>query len=576
MSTPFYDLASLVIQPSGVKAQKVYAQKPMTTDGQLTFSRSTAATRVGPDGLIEKVRTNLVLQSNTFSDAVWTKSNVTLTSGQVDPNGGTSATRAQYSGVSYILQVPSTSFATASIYIRATSGTASIRIADSNGSFATTYNLTETWQRISSSGSAMAGISIDSFIGGSWTAQDVIIAFAQFETGDIATNYIPTTTTAVSVGPVANLPRLNYPINSDGSVGCPRLLLEPQRQNVCLWSEQIDNAGWTKINAPTITTNIATAPDGYGGADGIQDTTGGNSKGIRQAFSVSANSTNTVSVFVKKETTQTNFGGLALTYTGGTAIKYAYGIVNPIAGTIVVSSDSVIGATSTKVEDYGDWWRFSLTATDNGSNTTLQIVYYATISTNGTSTGVGTGSVRTVWGFQLEIGAAYASSYVNTLGAAVTRLSDACYKAGISSLIGQTEGTLFCEISGESLQENSRYMSISDFADPNKRLTIYQSVPVTRLINVYCSAGATFNITYSPPAGTLKIAVGYKSGDYVLYVNGVNAATSTESAVVACSDLGLGVNEYLGTTNPPSVGYSQALLFPTRLTNAQLEELTTL
>jgi hypothetical protein len=62
---------------------------------------------------------------------------------------------------------------------------------------------------------------------------------AQLETGDIATDYIPTTTTAVSVGPVANLPRLNYPINSDGSVGCPSLLLEPQRTNVVPYSESV-------------------------------------------------------------------------------------------------------------------------------------------------------------------------------------------------------------------------------------------------------------------------------------------------------------------------------------------------
>jgi hypothetical protein len=40
MSTPFYDLASLVVVPSGYKSGKIYAQKPLTTDGQLTFTRS--------------------------------------------------------------------------------------------------------------------------------------------------------------------------------------------------------------------------------------------------------------------------------------------------------------------------------------------------------------------------------------------------------------------------------------------------------------------------------------------------------------------------------------------------------
>jgi hypothetical protein len=59
MSTPFYDLASLVVVPSGYKASKVYAQKPLTTDGQLTFSRASTATRVNASGLIEEVASNV-------------------------------------------------------------------------------------------------------------------------------------------------------------------------------------------------------------------------------------------------------------------------------------------------------------------------------------------------------------------------------------------------------------------------------------------------------------------------------------------------------------------------------------
>jgi hypothetical protein len=50
-----------------------------------------------------------------------------------------------------------------------------------------------------------------------------------------------------------------------------------------------------------------------------------------------------------------------------------------------------------------------------------------------------------VYGAQLEAGS-YATSYCPTLAAAVTRGADAASKTGISSLIGQTEGTLFAEI----------------------------------------------------------------------------------------------------------------------------------
>jgi hypothetical protein len=65
-----YDKASLVLIPSGTKTSKVYSQKPVNGDGDFTFSRSTAATRVNADGNIEKETQNLLLQSNTF-DTTW-------------------------------------------------------------------------------------------------------------------------------------------------------------------------------------------------------------------------------------------------------------------------------------------------------------------------------------------------------------------------------------------------------------------------------------------------------------------------------------------------------------------------
>jgi hypothetical protein len=91
----FYDQASLVVVPSGYKSGKIYAQKPLTTDGQLTFTRASTATRVNASGLIESVasgvprldylgstcpklllepqRSNLVTRSETFENAAWTK-----------------------------------------------------------------------------------------------------------------------------------------------------------------------------------------------------------------------------------------------------------------------------------------------------------------------------------------------------------------------------------------------------------------------------------------------------------------------------------------------------------------------
>jgi hypothetical protein len=56
----YFDDASLVMIPSGYKTSKVYSVKPTDGTGDLAFTRSNdTATRVGPDGLIEKVRTNV-------------------------------------------------------------------------------------------------------------------------------------------------------------------------------------------------------------------------------------------------------------------------------------------------------------------------------------------------------------------------------------------------------------------------------------------------------------------------------------------------------------------------------------
>jgi hypothetical protein len=420
----FYDEASLVVVPSGYKSGKIYAQKPLTTDGQLTFTRASTATRVNASGLIETV--------------------------------------------------------------------------------------------------------------------------------------------------ASGVPRLDY----SGGASCPKILLEPQRSNVVLQSQDISTS-WTNTNTATLTANIATAPDGTTTADGIQDTTGGTFKRVRQTFSVSANGTHTASAFVKKETTQTNFGGISLTFTGASA-RYVYGIIDPINGTITVSSDSIIASSSTKVEDYGTYWRFSLTATDDQSNTTIEIAYYGTISTNGTSSGVAAGSVRTVWGFQLEIGASYSSSYIPTTTAAVTRVADAASKTGISSLIGQTEGTLFVEFSTQPEGPGDARISISDGSSANwiflgKDGTQYRAL--VRASNSLIYSNIAEDILDS---SVVKMAIAYKSGEIAYYFNGILRSSSSSFSFTATLD-----SLIIGNTNTASdvleaIKINQLLLFPTRLSNAKLAELTSL
>lgn len=113
----YYDDASLVLIPSGIKAAKVYSQKPTGGTGDFTFGRASTATRTNASGVIESVasnvprldymtatgalatcpmleaeqqRTNLLLQSEAFNNAYWEKgSAATVTANTVISPDGT-------------------------------------------------------------------------------------------------------------------------------------------------------------------------------------------------------------------------------------------------------------------------------------------------------------------------------------------------------------------------------------------------------------------------------------------------------------------------------------------------------
>jgi len=242
-----------------------------------------------------------------------------------------------------------------------------------------------------------------------------------------------------------NIPRVEY--DADGNrLG---LLVEEARTNLVTYSE--DLSPLTKVNSPTITTDIATAPDGTETVDGIQDASGGAFRRVKMfQGSVTANSTHTGSLFVKKETSETNYGGVTLNFTGGTS-KVCYGIIDAVNGTINAPSiGNTITATFTTTE-VGDFWRFSITATDTGSNTQLEFGVYGTLSTNGTTVGSGAGSVRRIWGAQLEAGA-FPTSYIKNEGTSggVTRSADVASIPVADFGYNQSEGTVFVEIADKN------------------------------------------------------------------------------------------------------------------------------
>jgi hypothetical protein len=184
---------------------------------------------------------------------------------------------------------------------------------------------------------------------------------------------------------------------------------------------------------------------------------------------------------------------------------------------------------------------------------------------------------------QMELGA-YATTFIPTTTAAVTRLADDASKTGIASLIGQEEGTLFVDVDAQVVLQMTgsiqRLFMVSDGTNNNRILINFfrssggVSQIEANLIKTTSQASFTSIITENK---RYKIAFAYKTNDFVLYINGVQIGTDISGDTFAAAtlsrlDLGQDRTITLQQSNP----FNQAALFPTRLTNAQLAEITTL
>ena len=354
-----------------------------------------------------------------------------------------------------------------------------------------------------------------------------------------------------------NVPRLDY-LNST----CPSILVEPQRTNVQTYSEDFSNAIYLQIGV-TVTTNAIVAPDGNTTADKIVEDTSTGFHTIDILNPPVSAGAYTVSVFVKaaERTKFQILGFLALT--GNVDFDLT-------AGTATTTAPALNG----KIENYGNgWFKCSATFTDlTGVN--AQILFNI-LNNAGSNSYTGTaGSGLYLWGAQLEAGS-YSTSYIPTTTASVTRNADVISKTGISALIGQTEGTLFADyVTNNQENASARIISVSDGGFANRIVLLKDSASIRIFVST-ASVGQV-DISFGTWLGSHKIAVAYANNDLVVFLDGVQVATDNSISVPACSAVQIGTLEDNSNGAPLGGEINLAVLFPTRLTNAELATLTTL
>jgi hypothetical protein len=363
---------------------------------------------------------------------------------------------------------------------------------------------------------------------------------AQFVEGASALSYQRTETRL-------NIPRLDYSLGS-----CPSLLVEPQRTNLALRSEEFDNATWQKAGGTTITANSVTAPNGTLTADTFNAS---QTNLLWQNLSASNNTTYTLSLWVKL----------------GTATNLCLIANNTLAwNTIGGQSFNASNGLNTST-----WTRISFTFTTPVLAVGAINIHFGGNAQTGLTQSTGT---VFIWGAQLEAGA-YPTSYIPTTSASVTRNADVISKTGISSLIGQTEGTLFfdgvingCQNASANILNSERNTTASFYisyvkASSQIRAALYSSSAETSAIQ-----GGSVAI-----GGRFKVAYAYKSGTTTLYINGVQIGTSTTTFTLPSTldDIYIG-DQTTYFSFGESIRNNATSIWKTRLTNAELAQLTTI
>lgn len=324
---------------------------------------------------------------------------------------------------------------------------------------------------------------------------------------------------------LANKPRLDYTSST-----CPKLLVEPQRTNLALRSQEFDNASFTKINGATVTANTVISPDGTQNADTLSFN--GTAFGqIQQSFVKTIGETYTFSLYIKSNSS--------------------------------TSVDLYIGNSFSAVTVTSNWTRVFVTKTLSSVDASIKIVSSTVKSFD-------------IWGAQLELGA-YPTSYIPTTSASVTRNADSCGKTGISALLNDTQGSIYYE--GRALFNTLAGRTIAQISDgtDNNLYSIQYSSTSNQFTFSTKKLTNTFNIntTLANQTNFIKVLAKYDQNNLKLFINGylIQTTTNPNSSIS-------GLNQFNMKTWWNGVGYEGEMktiaYWKTALSDTDCIALTTL
>jgi hypothetical protein len=361
-----------------------------------------------------------------------------------------------------------------------------------------------------------------------------------------------------------NEPRFDHNPTTGESLG---LLVEEARTNLFLQSNGFDTT-WTNTNSSE-TSLSGTAPDGTNTAWELKDTSDASSvvHALNQSVSFVSGTTYTVSCWMKAGVlTESGFTFplAAFTFNLSARVSLSTGAV------IAVSS----GVTATTQQFPNGWWRVSATAT---ATATASASMQVRIMNGGVAyIGTGTGTIL-IWGAQIEAGA-FATSYIPTTTATVTRAADVASITGsnFSSFYNQTEGTVFTDSSINYTIPGALFPLVSSLNDNTSNNRIENGFLTSTLAGYEVVASGSAQVGVYPNASsalTRKLATNYQLNNFAVSVNGGSVSTDTSGIVPTVSQLRIG-DRVGGAGNTLNGTIKRLVYWGQRLPNNVLQAIT--
>ena len=345
------------------------------------------------------------------------------------------------------------------------------------------------------------------------------------------------------------------------------ILLEEQRTNLLTYSEQLDNVAWTKIDS-TITANAVTAPDGTTTADKYISGSG-IGEGLAtlyQDVSASPSTAYTLSVYAKAdELSILKFSFIARTGAGSyiSEATYEFDLSNQ---TSTITGASLTGSSSSITEVGNGWYLCSITATTTASTGIIRPYV------RNTTTGDGTSGIY-LWGAQLEAGS-FPTSYIKTEASQVTRSADDLSITGtnFTDFYNQSEGTFLV---GMDYVGGTTSPVLFSAGTPFGDVAYISHTGSNLNLKVFTGSVDQFAAaSISRPSTPFKVAFALKQDDMAFVVDGGTVSTDTSGTIPTVTNLYLGRASWTAG-NYACIHIKSLTYYPRRLTNAQLQSLTT-